>query len=522
MAYWLIPSPAIRRTIPQKNENTFSPTEKVEIVFDRPISRSILEKSILPETPGRWVFENSLYTTHLYRRLVFYPTYSLRPNTTYTVKLSGIRNLLKVSSPYEHQYSFTTQPAPKILTVSPSSELHDVDPTAKIKVTLDRPNARISEFEFKFTPQIEYDTILDASNTIYTLTPKAPLAPGTEYKLKVQKTDNILNLEDGQIVERGAPSVEYDGLFVTRPDLTGGSNASKGQSSPSGPVVVTITPENGWSAVSVRTPIKITFDQAVDRASAQQKFSISPQVAGDFNWEGDTLSFTPQNPFAFTTAYTVTLVKGVKAATGRESQQEFRSEFSTQNTTTKLAVPAYLQKYTLSCEIASLRMALNFRRANVTEDDLIPQVGLDTTPHSGNVWGNPYNAFVGNIRGTQMKDGYGVYWGPIAKAARNYRQAQEFSGWKIEQLTGAIASNNPVIIWVYSHFGTPTSWKTPDGTDIYAVRDEHAVVAVGFVGPATNPSQIIINDPLSGQVYWSRSSFDKKWNIFGNSGVVIY
>lgn len=45
---------------------------------------------------------------------------------------------------------------------------------------------------------------------------------------------------------------------------------------------------------------------------------------------------------------------------------------------------------------------------------------------------------------------------------------------------------------------------------------------VGFVGSAKNPTQIIVNDPLVGQVYVSRAVFDKKWEIFGRSGVVIY
>lgn len=59
-------------------------------------------------------------------------------------------------------------------------------------------------------------------------------------------------------------------------------------------------------------------------------------------------------------------------------------------------------------------MALNFKGVNVSEDDLIPKVGFDKTPHNGNIWGNPYTAFVGNISGRQMVDGYGVYWGRAA------------------------------------------------------------------------------------------------------------
>lgn len=405
-AYWLLPAPGIRRI------NT---TDKIEIVFDRPVKRGVLEKTISPDAPGVWVFENSIYTTHLYRKLVFYPTYSLRPDTAYKVKLSNIRNLLGVSTAYDHEFEFTTPASPRVLGVNLGE---------KIRIKLDKSNFDISQFDFIFTPKIDYEVSLNDSKDEYTITPKAAFVPGRQYNLKVMKSDIILNLEDKTVVEKTAQTLVYDVSFP------------KEQTRP-----VTISSEVKWLAV---------------------------------------------------------------------------------NPTTKLSVPVYLQKYTLSCEVASLRMALNFRGANVTEDDLIPKIGTDPTLHRGDTWGNPNIAFVGNIRGTQMKDGYGVHWAPIAKAARNYRNAEDFQGWNIEKMTKAILDGNPVIIWVYSHFGTKTVWYTPDGTKIDAVRDEHAVVVVGFVGPADNPTELIINDPLIGQVHWSRANFNRKWEIFGRSGVVVF
>ena len=503
--YWLVPSPGIRRTLPAGSSSTFSPTNKIEIVFDRPVSRGLMEKTISPETPGVWVFENSIYTTHLYRNLVFYPTYSLRPNTKYTIQLANVRNLLNVSPAYDYKFEFTTQASPKVVAVSPVSGEHQVPVSQNITVTLDNPNADISDFDFQFNPAVEYEEVLSSTKTSYTLTPKRPLKEGVEYNLKILKTDVILNLSDKSVVERSPASLEYDGTFTTE------GTFSEPQSVPREPAkIIMVSPENGWTAVSVNSPITVTFNK-VPNQETTKKFSLEPEVQGDFSWNGNMLTFTPQKPLSFSTTYTIS-----------DSESDFKSSFTTQEATVKLKVPVYLQKYTLSCEVAALRMALNFKGANVSEDDLIPKVGTDNTPHIGDTWGNPYNAFVGNIRGTQMKDGYGVYWGPIARAARDYRNAQEFEGWTIEALTGTIKDGNPVVIWVYSHFGTPTSWNTPDGTKIYAVRDEHAVTAVGFVGPATNPTQIIINDPLVGQVYWSRATFDKKWNIFNRSGVVIY
>ena len=167
-------------------------------------------------------------------------------------------------------------------------------------------------------------------------------------------------------------------------------------------------------------------------------------------------------------------------------------------------------------------MALAFRDINVSEATLIDLVGFDPTPKQGNIWGNPHLAFVGNIDGRQMRTGYGVYWDPIAKAARHYRDAKAFTSWTTTQVTQEISQGNPVIIWSYSKGGVPTTWFTPDGQEIFAASGEHTFIVKGFVGPVSNPLQIILNDPLIGEIYWSRQHFESMWSLFGNSGVVVY
>lgn len=503
VAYWLVPSPSVRRTFPVASTASFSPTDKIEIVFDRPVSRKDLEKSIYPEIPGHWVYENSIYTTHLYRKLVFYPSFSLHPDTTYTVYLSHIRNLINLSPPYDYQFSFTTQDSPQVVAVTPSTGQTEIDTNLPITITLDSPNSNQTDFDFQFTPHLDYTAALDATQTVYTITPQSPLSPGTNYTLKVHSSDIIQDLSDQTVVERTEASLQLATNFSTKPANSAQLLIHQPTSSP------VFFPQTGSTAIDVHSRIKVDFGDVVNPNVAQNQFSISPAVDGAFTWDGPLLIFTPHQPLAYSTTYTI-------------AQAEFTSQFTTQNATTKLAVPVFLQKYALSCEITALRMALDYKGLSVSEDELISQIGQDPTPRTKNVWGNPHIGFVGNINGTQMQDGYGVYWEPIAKAARFYRNAQDFQGWTVDRLTDAIAHGHPVIAWVYSNTGNITSWKTPNGTNIYAVDDEHAVVVVGFVGPAANPTRIIVNDPLSGQVYWPRAEFDRKWDIFNQSGVVVY
>ncbi|MFA5051629.1 MAG: hypothetical protein WC544_01035 [Patescibacteria group bacterium] len=50
---------------------------------------------------------------------------------------------------------------------------------------------------------------------------------------------------------------------------------------------------------------------------------------------------------------------------------------------------------------------------------------------------------------------------------------------------------------------------------------EHARVAIGFIGSADNPTKIITMDPIYGEKYFTRSSFEWNWGLLGNSGVVV-
>ena len=254
---------------------------------------------------------------------------------------------------------------------------------------------------------------------------------------------------------------------------------------------------------------------------SQEKFSIVPKVDGSFAWSGQTMEFIPSG-LSFSTRYTFFVASGVKGSLGRESTNGYAATFTTRSPVTKLDVPSYLQKYALSCEVAGLRMVLAYRGVEVSEDELLTGVGYDPTANSGSLWGNPYVGFVGNVRGKQMVNGYGVYWEPIARAANRYRYAVSFEKWNLTKLTSSIEKGFPVITWVYVKNGKPTNWHTQTGDRIYAVPGEHVVVAVGFLGPPSRPSHIIVNDPLVGQAYWERDIFERKWDAFGRSGVLVY
>ncbi len=80
-------------------------------------------------------------------------------------------------------------------------------------------------------------------------------------------------------------------------------------------------------ALSQYGRIGITFEEPMQASTAPNLLTVSPAVAGETHWEGDTLWFTPDAPLDPDTTYTATLAAGAIAASGREVLQETNWSF---------------------------------------------------------------------------------------------------------------------------------------------------------------------------------------------------
>lgn len=598
---WLVPRPRVVETWPMQGASVGVNQEKIEIVFDRPVARRMVGKRIVPEVPGVFVFESPVYGSHLYNKLVFYPTFSLDRGTNYKVKLEGVAGLMSVQPGRDLELGFETVEVPTVKNVKVPEGPMGAEVEGIIEVELSGVNRGEAEFDFELTPRVSYDARLNEDGDVYLVEPHHKLAQGTHYEVAVRRTDLVWDLQQGEVVARGRTSLVYNEEFVTReapgieelvpegvnvlvngevevefteamdrnsveenfsvsPEVSGwfewqgdkrlvyhpdkfsydtdyrvmiarGTKSAQGgfleeevvgEFETIGAVeVARVFPAQGWRGVDVKSGIELGFDQEVDERSVLGKVRLEPAVEGNWEWQGEALVFEPSGQLEFGKDYQVIVEAGVKSVQGLDLEGEYSSSFRTQDELVRLAVGTHLQEKPLSCEVAALKMALSYRGHGVSEDELLDRVGVDATPQQGGVWGDPYQAFVGNVYGKQMKDGYGVYWEPIGRVAREFTGAEVFEGWSTEQLMKQLAQDNPVLIWVYSRGGRPTSWMTPAGREVFAVSGEHVVTAVGFLGPVSDPTHVIVNDPLVGQVYWPRDVFEKKWRTFNGSGVVI-
>ncbi|MCC2631645.1 MAG: peptidase C39-like protein [Patescibacteria group bacterium] len=423
----------------------------------------------------------------------------LQQSTKYTLSLfrKALVEGVETAPELIKKQSFLTRDAPGIESVSPSGMMI-VPGKEKIEVVFTQQMDEAGALPFlELSPPVKGSWKFSSPTTAH-FEAAEKLAFDTSYQVIVKK--GALSSRKGFITE------DKSGAFSTI-----------------GPVQVSsITPRNGASGVSVSTSIKVTFDQEVDHASAEKAFSMSPQVNGTFSWSGRTMSFQPEG-LEKDGGYAVSIKPGIASVEGLSSLKAYSASFSTEQSVTMLSIPVYFQARPLSCEVASLKMALGYRGISVGEDELLSQVGYDTeSAREGNIWGDPDKGFVGNVNGRQNTTGYGVHRGPIARVASQYRSSTAFSGWGITELTSALEKGNPVVMWGVFPGSTRDSWETPEGKTISTWRGEHVRTVIGFKGKASNPTHIIMNDPISGRLTWDVGTYMANWATFQNSGVVVY
>ncbi|MGB4967828.1 MAG: C39 family peptidase, partial [Candidatus Saccharimonadales bacterium] len=286
--------------------------------------------------------------------------------------------------------------------------------------------------------------------------------------------------------------------------------------------VVSATPTG--AKVPLDATISFTFDQPVDHTSAQAAFSMSPQVAGSFSWTGNTMNFKP-NGMPHQTGYTATIAPGIKPVFGLPGVG-YTLQFVTIYETKKLAVPYYRQAHSLSCEAASLRMALGYYGVNTSDDEILGRIGYAPQPRdtATNTWQDPYQMFVGSVDGRIGVDGWGVYAGPVARAAQSFgRSAQPISGVSAEKVAAEIYAGHPIVLWgISGSRPIMDSWNTTTSGVVSVPRNAHVRTVYGVDGTADNPVGFYLHDPISGGMYMTAGQL--RANSAGNGGnaVVVY
>ena len=515
-----------------------------------------------PRVEGTWHIERSLLARDV---LVFDHAQPLTTATIYTVSIDGARRVsgVRVALP---KLQFTTEAAPGIAATSFGSakvlaadagfsvrlapgkqELIDLTLTTKPKLALTKEvsgDTHTWKLAKGYLPQGKklQITLRDSKANRELLKHTLPVAKAPQvatlvkathfgkndvatitFKEPMEQRQNAIRFKlDGEGEWRDSKTYAFTPSTV-RPGTTYSYTLTKGMrttaggiltkakthhfSTPGRVAVVGMSPY-GRELSAHRQVIRFSFNQPVDKASAEARLKLSRGKVQSKVWQGNTLVVTAVNFGAQQTVH-AQVRAGVQPVFGLPSVQAYGLSFTTEIPSKKLGVPMSYQQHAQSCESASLRMALAYKGRHVARDmDILKKIGYDPRPlnKKKNVWDDPQQQFVGDVNGSQGGGtGWGVYAEPVAKAARSYgRGATTQYGVSTAFVANNIYKGNPVVLWgIWNETATQRSWKTPDGRKVSGPVPMHVRLVVGVKGKASNPVGFYIHDPITGPTYWT-------------------
>lgn len=541
--------------------------------------------TISPKVDGEWYFDaDPIGVTGL----KFVPKKSFSPAQKYIVKLADVARYGREAKD-SLEVSFTTEEAPGVLNFSPAEAGVSLAADQKFSIKLKEDGGQLKDIALESDPAVEFERKVSGSG--YQWTPKTLLPQGQDITIKAKDSatgkniltrkfkvsaaptlvstskesdllpNDIIKLTFSESIDKssrvghvvfdlpGSGKWSDDGLSYDftageiepgkeyRYSIKSGMRTGSGgilteeinrSISSRGAVGVTGASPSGNELSQAKQQVNISFNQPVDKASAESAFSISSGKITSISWSGDTMVVTVID-LGYQRSVRVSLAGGIKPAGFGLPSQGWSHGFTTEIPTVKLNVPFYKQVYAQSCEAASVRMALAYRGIGASDWDILHKFGYNPTHknHDTNTWDDPQKQFVGDVNGNQGKGtGWGVYAEPVAAAVRSYgRQASTHYGISAQFLAQQLHSDRPVVLWgIWGSSAQIQTWTTTDGGTASGPFPMHVRLVVGVKGSVEDPLGFYVHDPITGSAYWSTAQLMSNTQKAGpaNQAVVIY
>ncbi|HSW78079.1 MAG TPA: C39 family peptidase [Candidatus Chromulinivoraceae bacterium] len=536
--------------------------------------------SISPDAPGAWEQKRTPLGVS---EADFIPNGNLQISHTYKVRITGLKRAITNAPLPDIEQAFTTEVAAGIKSISPKSNSKNVSIKPRFIVVQSDASEYPRKLSASLNPKVKLNQISDGQ--VMAWEPSSPLKQGTSYTFSVQdpalpdknkavvsstfttvtqpaivsaregdhfNKDQTVDIGFDQPMDTTQTAFKFDfagkGSWVDAktyryvpegisPGKTYKYTVKAGLRSKvggvlekdrpfafatNGAVTASFSPGGG---VAPNSPMHITFDQAVDHASAEKRFSVGPNVPGKLSWSGNTMTYSPSGE-AYQTGYTFSVGAGVVPTWGLPSAGVLSGSYTTVAQVVKLNVPLYTQPYGRSCELTSLRMLLAYRGIQTSENAIVNIIGYNPRARNGDDWDNPNEMFVGFLSTFSWTQGYGVHAGPVARAAQSYgRSASAYFGVSAAFIAGQVYAGNPVEVWGHIGAAYADSWNTSSGR-VNTTTSMHARVVYGVQGSADNPIGFYVNDAWTGSAsYWSAGSLLGNMNAVpgvSNQAVVVF
>jgi uncharacterized protein YvpB len=185
------------------------------------------------------------------------------------------------------------------------------------------------------------------------------------------------------------------------------------------------------------------------------------------------------------------------------------------------------QNHSLSCEEAATSMALTHQGINLSQDQILAELGADRramhVDASGRVrWGNPYQTFVGNVNGSEGNyTGYGTFYPPLVRIAQAHGgKVIQYGNMSAATIYARLIAGHPVVVFAtwdwawhprHDYLSFDGQWIPWIGPGI----SSHVYTAVGY-----SPTGVLVNDPIRGQYWVSHAAFEAAYSDF-NEAIVF-
>jgi len=273
-------------------------TTPVLLVFDQAMDRPSTEGAfvIQPVVAGSFNWPND--TT-----LAFAPTAPFGRGESYKVSVAGeAKSTAGLALKEPISFRFSTVGHLEVTQVQPAPDTTEAGTAALVTVMFNRPVVALTAISeqaglpqpLTFIPPVTGEGQW-LNTSIYTFRPAEGFDPATTYQARV-----AAGLED---TTGGVLAEDYLWYFTTAM-----------------PAVVWTAPADGELMVAATQAISITFNQPMDHASVEERFSLATEtgaaVQGDFRWSETEMGFMPSAPLALETGYAATLEARARAAKG--------------------------------------------------------------------------------------------------------------------------------------------------------------------------------------------------------------
>ncbi len=298
--------PYVVNVFPYINAHYIEIDATITIEFSEIMNEISVEEAFSYTDPERIFSSNDGIFTWVGNITTFTPLAPFGYNTEYTVTISNLASDISGNAmSTEFTWKFTTESdstPPNIIEHSPSGE--DVAVNAIITLTFDEPmNKTSAENAFLIIPFVNGTFSWMENKLIFT--PISNLEYITTYYVNVE-----IEAKDGVGNALGFP---YQFSFTTKLDIKP-------------PEIIGYSPEGDEMDLDVT--ITITFSEPMQQGSVEDTFSITPDVQGEFQWEDNTLIFTPSNLKNGTT-YVITIGTGAMDLAGNNLKMQYRFTFTT-------------------------------------------------------------------------------------------------------------------------------------------------------------------------------------------------